>query len=66
MVKEFQYHGKHSLQVFELEKKIKSHYLNVFFDSSSNTQYFHTPGPTYTQLTFVVSLVDNEFSSKYC
>ncbi len=30
------------------------------------TQYFHTTEHTYTRLIFVVSLVENEFSSKYC
>ncbi len=33
--------------------------------SLANPQYIHTTGHTYTRLTFVVSLVNNEFSSKY-
>ncbi len=34
--------------------------------SSCNAQYFHTTDIPTQDLTFVVSLVDNEFSSKYC
>ena len=48
--------------------KIKSPYLNFcnILSSSCNTQYLHTTEHTYARLTFVVSLVDNEFSSKCC
>ncbi len=42
--------------------KNKWHYLHVFF--AINPKYYHTTEHTYTRLTFVVSLVDNEFSSK--
>ncbi len=51
-------------QLFELKNKQEktSHiYLNVFFDAL----YIHKTGHTYTRLTFVISVVDNEFSSKY-
>ncbi len=47
-----------SLRYFVLLERITS--------SSCNAQYFHTTEHTYARLTFVVSLVDNEFSSKYC
>ena len=65
----FQCHSNHSPQLFELKKKKSnkktSHViLNVFFVifcSSCNAQYFLTTGYIYTRLTFVVSLVNNEF-----
>ena len=41
-------------------------FLCDILSSSCNAQYFHTSEHTYTRLIFIVSLVDNEFSSKYC
>ncbi len=67
--KGIQSHSNHSPQLLELKKKkqqIKSRYLNFLFDSNCNTQNFHTTGHTYARLIFMVTLVDNEFSSKYC
>ncbi len=51
------------------QKKRGSKYKNALtfsLCSSCNTQYFHTTEHSYARLTFVVSLVDNQFSSKYC
>ncbi len=41
-------------------------FLCDILSNSCNAQYFHTTGHTYARLTFVVSLVVNEFSSQYC
>ncbi len=41
-------------------------FLCDILNSSCNAQYFHTSEHIYSRLTFVVTLVDNEFSSKYC
>ncbi len=60
-----QCHGNRSPQLFELKKK-QQNYLNFLCDilySSCNAQYFHTNEHTCARLTFVVSVVDNEFSS---
>ncbi len=68
--KMIQWHSNHSLQLFEskkaTKKQNKSSYLNIFFCDIliCNTQYFHTTEHTYTRLTFVISPVGNEFSSK--
>ncbi len=57
---------------FELKKKQQNQvtlfklFLCDILNSSCNAQYIHTTEHTYARLTYVVSLVDNEFSSKYC
>ncbi len=72
MVKGIQCHSNRSPQLFELEKKQQNQVtllklsLCDILSSSCNAQYFHTTEHTYARLTYVVSLVDNEFSSKYC
>ncbi len=54
----------------EKEATKSNHVVKMFLcdslNSSCNAQYFHTTEHTYARLTFVVSLVDNEFLSKYC
>ncbi len=72
MVKGIQYHSNRSPQLFELKMKQQNQvtlfklFLCDILSSSCNAQYFHTTEHTYARLTFVVRLVDNEFSSKYC
>ncbi len=65
----FQCHSNRSPQLFELKKKKSnkktSHVIKTFSLCSCNAQYFHTTEHTYARLSFMVSLVDYEFSSKY-
>ncbi len=67
--KGIQCHSNHSPQLFELKQKNKSRFFKFFLwdilSNCCNAQYFHITEHTYARLTFVVSLVDNEFSSKY-
>ncbi len=71
-VKGIQCHSNHSPQLFELKKE-KQNQVTLFklflcdtLSSSCNARYFDTTEHTYTRRTFVVSLVDSEFSGKYC
>ncbi len=79
MIKGSKCSSNYSPQLYELKnktKKTETAKQYTFFkrflcdilslSRSCNAQYFHTTGHTYTRLTYVVSLVDYTFSSKYC
>ncbi len=60
--KGIQCHSNHSPQLFELKKQQqKTSLVAVTHNTVTQPDIY-----TYTRLTFVVSLVDNEYSSKYC
>ncbi len=67
----FQGHSNHSLQRFELEKKKKKKkkkkkQKKKKVPEVETQKKIQTPEHTYKRFPFMVSLVDNELSSKYC